>query len=84
MKKIALIFIVLSVLALYGCQKSSTPAPIKNQPTEVNVPYSKGPSGPPNVKGPTAPPPNSAINQNQPQAVTNNENIKLTLPLQNS
>lgn len=87
MKKIFLILILPSILTLYGCQKS--PAPIKNQPasTEVNIPYSKGPSGPPKVNGPsTTPPSSSAINQNQnrPEAITNNENIKLTLPLKKS
>lgn len=83
MKKIFIISTVLSIIILAGCQ-NLTDQPLNSVNTNKNSnlpshgePYSKGPAVPPTVKGPSAPPP-------QAQAVTKNENIRLTLPLKST
>jgi PBP1b-binding outer membrane lipoprotein LpoB len=80
MKKI-LVSTILAVIILAGCQNSmdeqnkQIDTTIKNTNLENHgEPFSTGPTTPPAVKGPATPPP-------QAQAVTKNENIRLTLPL---
>ena len=46
---------------------------------DLSVPYSRGPTSPPSVKGPTSPPPSFSEGE-APQAVTEFEDIKITLP----
>jgi len=79
-------FILVSLMgiALAGCQnatptESGNPDSADNQKVVTPVvdhgtPYSNGPTTSPIVKGPSSPPPEA-------QAVTTNENIRLTLPL---
>jgi ABC-type phosphate/phosphonate transport system substrate-binding protein len=83
MKKLSAILIIIPVLMLSACQSQSENNSKAEQVQgsqkieEVQShgePFSKGPTDAPGVKGPTAPPP-------QAQAVTKNENIRLTLPL---
>lgn len=90
MNKYLLITSALILITMAGCQEVSN----NNGTGEKNdmikqsevidrgTPYSNGPSAPPDESvGPTAPPPE--INKNtgeQAQAVTTNENIRLTLP----
>lgn len=76
----------LLAIVLAGCQQQTenlqTPAGDQNKPPAQDQtgiygkPYSNGPSGPPQMTGPTAPPPEVT----PAQAVTTNENIRLTLP----
>jgi hypothetical protein len=74
------------MIVLAGCQSESADlnqaADNQAKPVNTNLPdgeygkpYSKGPTSSPeeSLKGPTAPPPAA-------QAVTTNENIRLTLP----
>jgi hypothetical protein len=82
MKK--LILMVILCLTLMGCQTAVENAPNSNQNTEnktederLGVPFSNGPTNPPDVKGPSNPPPA----EESPQAVTQKEDIRLTLPL---
>lgn len=85
MKKI--FAIVCLGLVMNGCQnisetkidevKSKVDQNNESAITGHGEPFSKGPSGPPAVKGPSSPPP-------QAQAVTKNENIRLTLPLKSN
>lgn len=81
MKKSATIFLILSfsflALIFSGCQ--STPQTEQAAPTQQVplVPFSKGPSTPPSVKGPSGPPLGSS---STPQAVTETETVRYTLP----
>lgn len=92
MKKItSIILVMLAFGALAGCQDNSVqPASSEKNSTAATadqkdyvdhgLPHSEGPSTTPgNGVTPTTPPPeNSAVDQAQ--AVTTNENIRLTLP----
>ncbi len=79
-----------SVVMIAGCQSQPVPADVTEQETdipELAVPYSRGPTSPPSVKGPTSAPPGGtdaevapAVNDEQPQAVTETEDITITLP----
>jgi PBP1b-binding outer membrane lipoprotein LpoB len=78
MKKKALVLVLLVlVVVLAGCQtqpqeqKTATPTQVILPP-----PSSKGPDGPPSVKGPNIPMPNNGI----PQAVTETETVRYSLP----
>ncbi len=87
MKNLKLLMI-LTVLILAGCQNTE-PATTDLKETDTVVPpvntelegrygkpYSNGPtSSPEDITGPTTPPPETSA-----QAVTTNENIRLTLP----
>ncbi len=80
MKKIFLLA-VCSVLALSGCQTTDNVKPNNDsQASSGPVPFSAGPKAAPEIIGPSNPPPVSATT-NQPQAVTEKENIRLTLPV---
>ena len=72
-KKAVLIGLILGITALAGCQNAKAP---DVSPSGLQVPYSKGPTTQPSVKGPTSLPGSS----NSPQAVTETEAIKVTLP----
>lgn len=86
-----LILIAVMGLALAGCQNASQPQANQNGKAVVDhgTPYSNGPTTAPDLKGPAAPPPEdgqtTAPYGTAPaaQAVTTNENIRLTLPLKN-
>lgn len=85
MKKIILLVVFSLALILAGCQAAVENNTNSNQSTENNteeerlgVPFSNGPSNPPDVKGPSNPPPAA---EETPQAVTQKEDIRLTLPL---
>jgi len=90
-KNLALILIVGAVLA--GCQNANTGntnnadngvAANQQKVYERGTPYSKGPTAAPDSStGPTSAPPADGQTATQPsaQAVTTNENIRLTLPL---
>lgn len=71
--KAVLIGLILVSAALAGCQSSSGP---EASVTKLQAPYSNGPTTQPGVKGPTSLPGNSS----SPQAVTETEAIKVTLP----
>ncbi|MGL5830873.1 MAG: hypothetical protein ACRCZE_01865 [Candidatus Altimarinota bacterium] len=86
MKNLILAAILCFSMILTGCQTNVEQPEINNQSTETNnneeklgVPFSNGPSNPPDVKGPNTPPP--ADTEESPQAVTQEEDIRLTLPL---
>ena len=81
MKKLIFLLMVLGLMTISGCQQSQNSN--RSTSTQNNVPYSQGPSGPPAVKGPTGAPPSASATSNSPEAVTQDENIKLTLPLKN-
>ncbi len=73
-----LVMVCLS-LFLTGCQ-SGTPI---EQPTQQvpEVPFSQGPTSPPSVKGPSEAVPNvPPADHDQPQAITEKETIRYTLP----
>ena len=83
MNKYQLLILAVPLLLLAGCANNN-PADQQNSTNNFSQvqtdnsskpgePYSIGPSAPPSAKGPTAAP--------QPQAVTKDENIHLTLPL---
>jgi hypothetical protein len=83
MKNLILVAILCFSMMLMGCQANVQP---NTQNTEtakeeerLGVPFSNGPTAPPDVKGPTTPPPTE--NEDAPQAVTQKEDIRLTLPL---
>jgi len=75
---------LISTLMLAGCQTAPNVQPaassqeVHNIPT---VPFSKGPTSPPNTKGPSAPFPNSGVSDSngQPQSITETEQQKFTL-----
>ncbi len=85
-KRLPAIAVVMSIcllMLLAGCQSATTGT--EGVPTQAipSVPYSKGPSGPPQVKGPTGPPPvsvSSTTQQNGPQAVTETDKVRYELP----
>jgi hypothetical protein len=77
-------------LLMAGCQGNAETAPAKNTQAVVDkapqeqvgvekgVPFSNGPSVPPEaIEGPSAPPPENG----SAKAVTTNENIRITLPV---
>ena len=70
------IILVLSMsLLMTGCQSGGvqTAAPSQQAPGP-NIPYIKGPTGPPGVKGPSAPPDFGSPSTNSvPQAITETE-----------
>ncbi len=78
--------LVVALLGMFlvGCQDTDRPGSAtsnpatspENQIVDRGIPSSKGPSTAPGVKGPSSAPPAA-------QAVTTNENIRLTLPLKN-
>jgi hypothetical protein len=72
--------LVAGMLFLTGCESQQTgaPAPAQSVP---NVPFSKGPDGPPAVKGPNMPPPETTVNtaKTLPQAVSETEKVKYSL-----
>lgn len=76
-KKIILLILIAGIIS--GCQ-----ADLENKEKAVNRgrPYSVGPSSSPeSSRGPTsAPPERKAEGLTQAQAITTNENIRLTLP----
>lgn len=81
------------MLFIAGCQ-SSPEEPQKNAPEPQNLPSSRGPTTPPSVKGPTSPVPGTEDSsktqgtstevqspaQTEPQAVTETEKVRYTLP----
>lgn len=85
MKKLILVAVLSLSLMLAGCQAAEEKPTNTNQNTENNngederlgVPFSNGPTNPPDVKGPSNPPPA----EETPQAVTQKEDIRLTLPI---
>lgn len=81
--------LVLVLTGLAGCQ--SQPAddvsPTETDLPELAVPYTRGPTSPPSVKGPTSAPPGGTeaaevtqIEMVEPQAVTETEDITITMP----
>ncbi len=81
--KNSIIFAVILGLFLTACQASDQgSADVQVETAPNNVPFSQGPDGPPDVDGPSGPPPsNEVIKIEDPQAVTQKENIKVTLPV---
>lgn len=79
------LLVLASTLVLWGCQsegpvlKEQGPDPNASNP-DLAVPYSRGPTSPPSVKGPTTPPPSGDGLEEIPQAVTEVDEIKITLP----
>lgn len=83
---------MMMAIGLIGCQEvgdnnnqatnANTKTEDKAEVVDRGTPYSVGPSAPPgNEVGPNSPPPEVAIEStDQAQAVTTNENIRLTLP----
>lgn len=69
--------IIVAGMLLIGCQQEEASVQIEEENTIPSVPYSKGPSAPPNVKGPDIPLPGES---GQPQAVTEVEEIRYSLP----
>lgn len=91
MEKTVKTLLLLSMLVFVaGCQGNAGTAPADNAQAvseqapqeqvvvEKGVPFSNGPSVPPEViEGPSAPPPENG----SAKAVTTNENIRITLPV---
>lgn len=83
MKNIVLVVVLSFSMMLVGCQATVQPTEktentnTENNDGELGVPFSNGPTNPPNVKGPSNPPPTDET----PQAVTQKEDIRLTLPI---
>ena len=86
---LSLLALLISTLFLTACQsveeqpmpqEPSEQSPQQEQVIDHGIPFSNGPTEPPEmIKGPSAPPPE---NTNVPaQAVTTDENIRITLPL---
>jgi hypothetical protein len=73
--------VLIASLLLAGCQAGNVqPAATQETAGGLGVPYTRGPSSPPNVKGPSAPFPSAALSQqNQPQMATENVNKKFSL-----
>lgn len=89
MKKTALLILpALMAILLTGCQSAADPttqdstdqaATQQEVVVDKGLPFSNGPTeGPETVKGPDAPPPGSSAMPAQ--AVTTDENIRITLP----
>ncbi len=66
-----LFLIVVVSLFLGGCGTQPPKTEVHGDPLSKDMPFSKGPSSEPNIKGPSNPPP---------QAVTETDDIKVTLP----
>jgi hypothetical protein len=92
-KKTLFFLITMMAIGLIGCQEvadtnnqatntNTTKTETKPEVVDRGTPYSVGPSAPPgNDVGPSSPPPEIAVEStDQAQAVTTNENIRLTLP----
>ena len=77
----SVLLLVAVVFGFIGCQAEPVEpeAVVEYEPT-VPVPFSRGPSGPPSVKGPTAPPPGMELVDESPQAITETEDVRITLP----
>ena len=90
MKKNLLIIVCLLALStLAACQeqgesKNTQTDAVKSEQQKVvdhGIPVSKGPTAPlTDEGGPTTPPPENIVKATQAQAITTNENIRLTLP----
>jgi hypothetical protein len=77
----SVLLLVAVVFGFIGCQAE----PVETEEVEeyvptVPTPFSRGPSGPPSVKGPTSPPPGTELTDETPQAVTETEDVRITLP----
>lgn len=86
-----IVALVVTAFAFTGCQNKidDTSSNGGTQKETINnieytTPASTGPSAPPEVKGPSSLPPQVNSGINQAQAVTEKENIQLTLPVKNS
>ncbi len=90
MKRLIALVLSCGLLFILAACQSNTPDNTVSEDTEVidsmdpTQPFSKGPSAPPSMKGPTGPPPGADLSEidpdNQPQAITEVEDITITMP----
>jgi|WetSurMetagenome_2_1015567.scaffolds.fasta_scaffold223303_2 hypothetical protein len=77
LKSLLLVTVLMVMFVCAGCQSQPSATTTTTEQPAQNLPYSKGPQGPPMVKGPTAPPPE--VSDSGTQAVTEKENVKYAL-----